>query len=289
MGRERGGLGTLSSTGPRAEDDDGWVSDLRADACAPGLERVRLDGDDVHLWWGRRAGESLEALSGWLSDEERRRCERFRLERDALGFAFRRAFLRSILAARAGCGREELVFTFGPFGKPALARPVSDLRFSASSADAWTLVALAVGRELGVDLEGGARARLRDAEELSRLARTVLTSCERAALARLVPRERASAFLRAWTRKEALLKCLGTGLALDPASLEVGLEPLDAPRELAPPAGFPGQASLVDLAAPPGFAASLVVASDSGTGATRPPCLRVHGPLVTCATDRGAG
>lgn len=242
----------------------------------------------MHLWWGKRGGESLDSLSGWLSDEERRRSERFRRERDALAFAFRRAFLRSILAERCGCRPEELVFTIGEFGKPALARPVTGLRFSASSSGAWVLVALATGLELGADVEGrtvegstgegNTAGDLGDEEELSRLARRVLTESERTALERLAPAARARAFLRVWTRKEALLKWLGTGLSVAPDGVEVGLEPLQRPREVVPPAPFTGRARMLDLAAPPGFAASLVVELAPDALAARPLRLHPHRP-----------
>jgi 4'-phosphopantetheinyl transferase len=201
----------------------------------------------VHLWWRRwDALESLDALRAWLSEDERRRSERFRRERDACAFASRRVFLRRILALRAGCRPEELVFTIGEFGKPSLAHPDTDLCFSASSSGGWALVAVAAGRELGADVER-LDARLGAAEELSRLARRVLTSSEQAELERLAPRARPRAFLRAWTRKEALLKALGTGLAREPDTVEVG--------PFLPHSG----ARLFDLLAPHGLVASLVV------------------------------
>jgi 4'-phosphopantetheinyl transferase len=222
----------------------------------PSTVRVRLESDEVHLWWGRMdAGEDLEAVLGWLSDEERRRAERFRRARDARGFLFRRAFLRVVLARYAAVGPGELSFVRGGFGKPFLAGPHARLRFSASSSGALALVGVSLGRELGVDVEQ-AGGRLLDTEEVSRLAQRVLTHGERECLARLAAGERAHAFLRAWTRKEALLKALGTGLSREPDTVEVGLEPHAGERELDARL-FAGR--LLDLHAPPGFVASAAV------------------------------
>jgi hypothetical protein len=50
----------------------------------------------------------------------------------------------------------------------------------------------------------------------------VATPAERRRLTALPGGQRARAFLELWTRKESLLKGLGTGLARDPATLEVG-------------------------------------------------------------------
>ena len=243
------------------------------DACEQAASRLRLVGDEVHLWWGRRdAVESLDTLRGWLSEDERRRSERFRRERDAHAFAFRRAFLRATLAGHVGCRPREIGFALGEFGKPALAHPDADLRFSASSTGAWALVAVAAGRELGADVEA-LDARLGEAEELSRLARSVLADSEQAELARCAQPARARAFLGAWTRKEALLKALGTGLSREPRTIDVGLAPLVAPRVLEPALFPPHGARLFDLAAPRGLVASLVVQARPGER----PCLIAHG------------
>ncbi len=111
------GIERLSSILIRAPDDDGCVRALSVDLRAPVKGGVRLAGDEVHLEWGTRdAVESLDALRAWLSDDERRRSERFRREQDAQRFVFRRAFLRAALAARLGCLPGELAFVPGEFG-----------------------------------------------------------------------------------------------------------------------------------------------------------------------------
>lgn len=228
----------------------------------------------MHLWWGNgEAVETLDSPAGWLSETELRRSERFRRERDARAFRFRRAFLRARLAAALDCAPAELVFVEGAHGKPALAWPASRLCFSATSSGPRVLVALSLGRELGVDLER-LSALPSDAEELSGLARRILCAGELAELAGLAPSERRGALLRAWARKEAWLKALGVGLAREPDTVEARLAPGVGARVLADAAFVAlGGARLVDLAAPTGHAASLVVAGD-----VRRPCtLRVHG------------
>jgi 4'-phosphopantetheinyl transferase len=227
------------------------------DVRAAKTSRVRLDGGEVHLWWGRRdAAQELGSLPGWLSDDERRRGERFRRAEDARAFLFRRVFRRAVLARYVGVAPAELVFEAGAHGKPFLAAPHASVRFNASSSGEWVLVAVSVGRELGVDVERGGE-RFLGVEELSLLARRVLTRREQDALRGLPESARPRAFLRAWTRKEAVLKALGTGLSREPDTLEVGLEPWACATELE------GLHAL-DLEAPPGSAASLASAGTAG-------------------------
>ncbi len=132
------------------------------------------------------------------------------------------------------------------------------------------MIAVADGRELGVDLE-----RLRPVGEAERIVASFFTAAEQAAFAAIADPDRPEAFLRGWTRKEAVLKAFGSGIAGLAARHETGFgrEPLLArfvpadpsPRvdrwylwEAAPRAGFvaalavnTGLGPLPDLSSPP--------------------------------------
>ncbi len=220
-----------------------------------------LERPEVHLWWKgpRDAGDAAEER-GWLSDAERRRCERFHDPRDARAFRARRLFLRAVLAGYLGRDPSELSFGENPFGKPVL-RASEGLSFNLSRSGGWVLLAVTRGREVGVDLERAAEWLERE-DELAAVVRLVFSAREREAFARLPPSARSAAFLRVWTRKEALVKALGTGLSREPASFEVGLDDGPSGPRALDRNGFPGEggALLVDVAAPAGFAAALVAA-----------------------------
>jgi 4'-phosphopantetheinyl transferase len=219
----------------------------------------QLRADEVHLWWERLDTATFaDTLRGWLSDDERRRSERFRRAQDACAFVLRRAFLRALLARYAGCPPDELAFVQGALGKPTLAPPHASISFNLSRSREWVLVAVTLGHAVGVDVEH-ADPRLEDAEELSLLARKVLTEAEQRQFSAFAPRERVAAFLRGWTRKEALLKALGTGLAREPRLVHVGLESR-GPLEQRVIGGdvFLAGARMLDLSAPSGWTACLV-------------------------------
>jgi 4'-phosphopantetheinyl transferase len=52
---------------------------------------------------------------------------------------------------------------------------------------------------------------------------SALTLRENEALSSLPSNEQRAVFFRLWTRKEALLKALGTGLSIEPSRLDLGL------------------------------------------------------------------
>jgi 4'-phosphopantetheinyl transferase len=163
-----------------------------------------------------------------LTDEERERTGRFVRPADAASFAAGRALVRLALAPIVDASPRELVFDTwcelhsSPHGKPRLVEPAAELDFSLSRAGPRLLLAVSPA-PVGVDVE-----RLdRDAE--ADVARIAFAEDERAELDALPPDARASAFLACWTRKEAVLKALGHGLAVDPKSVSVtfleGAEP----------------------------------------------------------------
>jgi len=110
-----------------------------------------------------------------------------------------RGTLRMLLGRYLDRDPRELAFSLGAHGKPALVaadgRP-HELRFNLSHSRELMLVALSFGRDVGVDVE--------------------------------CARERCTTeFLRAWALREAMSKCLGTGLYSEPGpetEAEKGME-----------------------------------------------------------------
>lgn len=151
--------------------------------------------------------EAHAGLAALLSPEERTRAARFYFERHRHQFTAARGRLRRLLGAELGVPPERLAFSYGPHGKPALAWPAgTGLYFNLSHAGEWALLASTRAGEIGVDIE---RAR----PVLPGLAQRFFAPEEAAALAALPPAEQRAAFFRCWTRKEAYLKALGSGLA----------------------------------------------------------------------------
>ena len=146
----------------------------------------------------------------------RRRCQRARARaRGALParrgprrWTRRRArALRALLGAYAGADPRALRFAEGPHGKPALADDAGGLRFNLSHSGDTALIAVAP-RPRGRRRRRAAAPRGRPRRD--RPARLTADEADRIAAIE-DPRERERAFLRAWVRWEAVLKCRGTG------------------------------------------------------------------------------
>ena len=189
-----------------------------------------LTPDAVHVWRiGLDISDAvLSRLRDVLADDERQRADRFHFEKDRRHFTTGRGALRTILASYLGLRPEEIRFTYTNYGKPLLSGANEALRFNLSHSHGLALLAVTLGREIGVDLEFIRDNLERDGELL---AERFFSPREVAALRSLPAALRREAFFHCWTRKEAYIKAHGMGLSLPLDQFDVTLHP-DEPAAL---------------------------------------------------------
>lgn len=233
----------------------------------PSTAVPELAEHEVHVWsiaLGADAQAEAQAEAGdlVLSEAERERAGRLEEEHLAERWSRARSALRRILAAYAGADPAALVVEPAacvhcgePHGKPFLAGPDGGwLRFNVSHSEELAVVAVAHGREVGVDVEAA-----RGARRLEGIAERWFTPAEVLELRRLAGPERQAEFYRLWARKEAHLKATARGIIAgrldevspesrpgwDFADLDVG-EGYAAALAVAPPGFSPARAPAGD-------------------------------------------
>jgi 4'-phosphopantetheinyl transferase len=203
--------------------------------------------------------ESDPSAISVLDDHERDRAARLAVVREKQRFVTSHARTRMVLGRFLNAPPESIRFTFGPHGKPRMVEPPIDVRFNLTHSEDTALLAVGVGREVGIDLEHERPI------EMLELSRRVLTQVERTMIAALPQHERRRAFFRCWARKESFAKALGRGLAFPLDRVHVGFRRRSLPF-LVTGAGekveVPGW-TIVSLRARRGSAAALTV---EGTG-----------------------
>jgi 4'-phosphopantetheinyl transferase len=165
-----------------------------------------------------------------------------------------RAALRVALGRHLDRRPGSLELALGPGGKPRLvgAAGRDDVFFNLARSGDLCLIAISDDGPVGVDVE-----EVRDVPELASLVRARFAGSEATAILGRSGRERLRAFYRCWTRKEACVKALGTGIGAGLDSVVVSVD--DRPALLAAPGRRAGEWSLLDLALGEGFAGALAV------------------------------
>jgi 4'-phosphopantetheinyl transferase len=212
--------------------------------------RIALDPDD----------QVVVRLGTILSSDEVERADRFRGPMLRRRFVVGRGALRSVLAGYIEVEPERLTFAYGTRGKPRLSGVGEGLEFNLSHTEDLALCAITRGRAVGVDIE-----RLRPMDDAEQIIARFFSPREQAGFLEYPQPERLAAFFRAWTRKEALLKATGGGLASFHDSIDVPLADVGAERmSVGNNTEGAGRWTLRDLDVGPGHFAALAVAGGLG-------------------------
>jgi 4'-phosphopantetheinyl transferase len=190
------------------------------------------------IWWAAPTGH--HAAWSVLDPAERCRCRRLQRAEDRERCVTARALLRHLLAGRTGVEPDDVVLDSRcvrcgrAHGKPRLLHPLSPVAFNAAHAGRRVVVAITDGSPVGVDIE---QVVMGDTA-LAHLSTEVLAPAELAAYRSLSGPGRRHAMGVWWTRKESVLKAVGTGLTVPPSDIVV-TDPTRTPEVLEAPAGWP--------------------------------------------------
>jgi 4'-phosphopantetheinyl transferase len=173
---------------------------------------IDLPAGEVHLWAAQLdpPEDLCRQCAGVLSADERGRAERFRAGPLRDRYVVGRGTLRILLARYLRTAPASFALSYQAHGKPELAPPWNDggLEFNLSHAQELAVYAFTRGSPIGVDVES-LRPMPNAAELLERF-----FSPDEVRQWRQLPAERQwRAFFQGWTRKEAWLKAVGSGLS----------------------------------------------------------------------------
>ena len=186
----------------------------------------RLENNEVHVWFAHlsSARPNLEKLRAVLVNEEITRAEKFHFVEHRERWQMTRGVLRMLLASYVGTPPREISFRYNQHGKPGLKQPaVNDFHFNTSHSRDCAVFAFTRAGEVGVDIEGVQKEMPRRDD----IVRRYFAPGEQRQFFELPEPERARAFFKLWTRKEAFVKARGTGLF---SGLDQFAVSLDAPR-----------------------------------------------------------
>ncbi|MFD3700852.1 4'-phosphopantetheinyl transferase family protein [Streptomyces sp. NPDC058646] len=213
--------------------------------------RFTVEPDRLDLWLVHSPrGADAEGLDrSELDDAERRRAAAFVRPADGVLYAASHVALRRLLGRYTGTAPDRVRFVRercgecgGEHGRPAVEAPSPPLHFSLSHSAGIALVGVAAV-PVGVDLERLPRGATVE------FCTPSLHPRERAELDAASGEDRTALFGRIWTRKEAYLKGLGTGLRRSPTLDYLGGDP----------AGHPAGWTVLDVPCGPAHVAAAAV------------------------------
>jgi 4'-phosphopantetheinyl transferase len=215
------------------------------------LRTIPPEADEVHLWMLRSppasctSGAALKKPQSLQSQYPNAKSE----------FPSAAA---NVLGRDLGIPPHQVVFGRNPYGKPHLSGSSAvehpNLRFNVSHAPGLAIVAITVGREVGIDVES-----LDHPPAALPAAMRYFHSAEQAALKQLSSQELIHPLLHCWTSKEAFIKGIGQGLRAPLNAFAVSCDQSISPMLLRVEPGCPVGWALYSLPLPCGYVGALAL------------------------------
>jgi len=259
MESPKGGNAGPSQMVPRA------VRTLTVQEAMASRPAIASDRGSVHVWLIRLVATEAELARcrDLLSPVEHARARRFRRSEDCDRYTLAHGVLRELLSHYSTVGPADLQLGTAPGGKPLLLRDGGPrIAFNLSHSAERMLLAIAEGREVGVDVESVERR-----VDPVKLARRYFLPCELEDIERAPEREQPTRFFEYWVAKEATLKGAGVGLrlALDALRVHLTSDRSDARIESLDPQRLASDWTVRMLSCEPGVVSAVAIRSDPFT------------------------
>ena len=207
-------------SGPNFSDFHSWD---------PSPKRLALAEGEVHVWRAYLDCPEtvLRLFEATLASDEKARARRFVFQPDRVSYIAARGILRELLGRYLNRAPADVEFDYGPQGKPALRAESSSkpVQFNVSHSHGVALLAFALGRQVGVDVE-----LVRPDFAGEKIAERFFSPQEVMELRSLPAVAQSEGFFLCWTRKEAYIKARGEGLQIPLKSFHVSLTPGEPER-----------------------------------------------------------
>lgn len=186
------------------------------------FEKNFLSNDSIQIWKITLPFDNkiINRLMINLSDDEIEKSSKFYFKFDSDTYISSRGVLRELISTYLKIPPKTIYFNYNQYGKPYLKD--STLQFNISHSRNCILLAFTYDSPIGVDVE---YCKM-DVDFLA-IAQDFFSNEEYKKLLSLPLDEKKLGFYRCWTRKEAILKAMGTGLSFSTKQIEVTLLPFE--------------------------------------------------------------
>lgn len=171
---------------------------------------MQIEPNEIHIWSANLAitPEQQNKKITLLSKDEQERAKRFHFAIHGKRFIAARSMLREILSLYLTIAPQDIAFTYGENEKPCLLTPTPmALQFNLSHSENLAIYAITMHYDIGIDIE-----KIQDSYNAD-VAERFFSPQENRELQNLPSEDRCTGFYRLWSRKEAIVKATGKGLA----------------------------------------------------------------------------
>jgi len=187
-------------------------------------DELYLNENEVHIFYTQinSAKENVPVLKTFLSGEEKRKVSGYIFEKDRITRIISRGVLRSILSRYLTIKPEDIVILSDEYGKPFLDKKINrqEIRFNLSHSGDFIIYAVTSGKNIGIDVE-----EITETGSIEDIIEHDFSNHEKTLFGSMPAELKTRAFFSCWTRKEAYIKALGSGLSYPLKKFSVSIDP----------------------------------------------------------------
>ncbi len=187
------------------------------------ISTIKLDLSDekIHVFLFQLDLFNYKDLIPCLSEDERIRADKLKIEQKKNQFVITRGLLRQLLSKCMEKGPGEIEFFFGQHCKPYINDKCNNksIEFNVSHSGDYALIAITLENTVGVDIE-----KINPGIDYQSLSNRFFSNKEKYELISFDNNEKLDAFYRAWVRKESFIKATGKGIAFGLDFFSVSLD-----------------------------------------------------------------
>ncbi len=190
---------------------------------------TKINNSKIQVKWvnlNRYLGE-VDGLKTYLTYDEIERAAKYKFDRDRARFIIGRALLRIMLGNILDFNPFQIEIESNNYGKLILSNiKQQNLHFNLSHSQDYIIYAFCFNDEVGIDIE-----KIDTSINHLEISENYFTDMEIEYLKDSADKDAiAKRFFTIWTRKEALLKAMGVGLAVDLKKIDVTTDSIDLSR-----------------------------------------------------------
>jgi 4'-phosphopantetheinyl transferase len=179
----------------------------------------KLNKNDIHVWLLNFDEISLDShYISFISEQEFKKSLLFSFKQDSVHYLTTRAVIRYLLGGYLSLPPRLIEFSYSEHGKPSVKTEQNsiNIQFNLSHSHNHLIIAFCIERDIGIDIEF-----MKKEMDIMEMAKQVFSPEEYAILSNATPDKKDHLFFELWARKEAIIKCMASGLSYPLQELNV--------------------------------------------------------------------
>jgi len=185
---------------------------------------LSLSKDHVDIWLCdlKQLSGDINIFYSILSDDERQRADKLKVEDKKQQYIITRGALRQRLGLFTNIEPKDFVFDYLEHGKPVLINDAryANITFNVSHSHDLALIAIAQNQNIGIDIE-----KINHESKHDQLVARFFSEAEQTEFQTMAEVNKARAFCACWTRKEAFIKAVGKGVGYGLDKFDLTVDP----------------------------------------------------------------